>query len=125
MNIKLDENIPYTLRSDLSELGHPADHVHDEGLSGEPDGEIWKAAQEERRFFITQDLDFSDIRRFPPGEHSGLMIIRLQQPGRNALRNRLLQVFRSEATDDWTGKFVVLTDLKLRILDDIPDEPSD
>lgn len=36
-----------------------------ERLIGHADQEIWQAAQKESRFLITQDLDFSDSRRFP------------------------------------------------------------
>lgn len=64
MRIKLDENIPSQLRSDLSNLGHDVDTVIDEGLTGKNDDTVWLAAQREQRFFITQDLDFSDSRRF-------------------------------------------------------------
>ena len=78
MKIKLDENLPATLVGILARLGHEADTVVDEGLKGEPDEVIWPAAQNERRFLVTQDLDFSDIRKFAAGTHRGLMLARLR-----------------------------------------------
>jgi predicted nuclease of predicted toxin-antitoxin system len=45
--------------------------------STRPDEEIWAAAQKESRFLITQDLDFSDERKFSPGSHCGLLLLRL------------------------------------------------
>jgi hypothetical protein len=42
-----------------------------ESLVGHRDEEIWAVAQQESRFLITQDLDFSDARKFSPGSHGG------------------------------------------------------
>ena len=69
MKIKLDENLPLRLAFLLQELGHDVDTVQDEQLVGHRDAEIWNAAQRESRFLITQDLDFSDSRKFVPGSH--------------------------------------------------------
>ena len=67
MKIKLDENLPVGLRPVLEKLGHNVDTVVSEGLSGHGDDDIWAASQQSGRFLVTQDLDFSDIRRFEPG----------------------------------------------------------
>ncbi len=115
MRIKLDENLPGSLAAALSALGHDADTVEQEGMQGQADPGVWRAAQHEGRFFITQDLDFSDVRRFRPGTHVGLMLVRLARPGRLALMRRILHAFEREDADKWSGCFVVLTDLKLRI----------
>ncbi len=63
MKIKLDENLPARLGDVLSDLGHDIDTVIQERLAGHSDAEVWEAAQRAERFLITQDLDFSDIRR--------------------------------------------------------------
>jgi len=46
---------------------------NDRQLTGRADPDVWSAAQSARRFLITQDLDFSDIRRYKPGTHAGLL----------------------------------------------------
>jgi hypothetical protein len=115
MRLKLDENLPDTLLSALATLNHEVDNVRIEGLSGHADFQVWKAAQEANRFLITQDLDFSDIRRFAPGTHHGLMLVRLRVPGRRALALRITDVFRAEAVETWARCFVLLTDHKLRV----------
>ena len=66
MKIKLDENLPVRLARTLEKLGHDTDTIPEEGLTGRSDLHIWEAAQEAERFLITQDLDFSDTRRFSP-----------------------------------------------------------
>jgi predicted nuclease of predicted toxin-antitoxin system len=115
MKIKLDENLPARLVSILSQLGHPTDTVFDEGLTGRADDTVWNAAQRSERFLITQDLDFSDIRRFQPGTHHGLLLVRLRLPGRTALLQRLESLFEQEDVESWSGCFVVVTDNKLRV----------
>ncbi len=115
MRIKLDENLPRSLEAELSSLGHDIDTVPSEGLAGRPDPDIWVAAQRERRFLITQDLDFSDLRRFAPGTHEGILLIRLALPGRVALLRRISALFRSEPVESWRQCFVVATDGKIRV----------
>ena len=96
MKIKLDENLPARLVRRLAELGHDTDTVSQEGFTGRPDSDIWTAAQTANRFLITQDLDFSDIRRFAPGTHHGLLLVRLRAPGRGALARRVQAVFETD-----------------------------
>ena len=115
MRIKLDENLPASLRPLLQALRHDVDDVVSEGLSGRDDTAIWAAAQEAGRFLITQDLDFSDVRAFPPGGHRGVLVVRLAEPGRKALTTRIETAFQDEAVETWADCFVVLTDHKLRI----------
>ena len=86
-----------------------------EGLMGKPDVDVWASARREGRFFITQDLDFSDIRQFQPGTHPGLLMVRLREPGANTLLERISAAVQVHALESWAGCFVVLTDHKLRI----------
>jgi predicted nuclease of predicted toxin-antitoxin system len=115
MKVKLDENIPVRLADELLPLGHDVDTVASEGLTGRPDGDVWSAARREERFLITQDLDFSDVRQFKPGTHAGLLLVRLREPGANALVSRIQAVAQEEGLDSFARCFVVLTDRKLRI----------
>jgi predicted nuclease of predicted toxin-antitoxin system len=115
MQIKLDENLPQELVSVLTALAHDVDTVRDEGFAGHDDGTVWQAAQQARRFFLTQDLDFSDIREFTPGTHMGLLLIRLDHPSRAMLVGRVRQVFETEDVDSFSGCLVVATEHKLRV----------
>jgi len=115
VKIKLDENIPAGLIESLSNLGHDVDSVPLEGMEGEADDVVWRATTKENRFFITQDLDFSDIRKYQPGKHPGVLVVRLRQPGRTALIRCIVDVFRNEDVPKLTGCFVVLTERKLRV----------
>ena len=115
MRIKLDENIPHSVSAMLSVYGHDVDTVQEEGLCGFDDDRVWKATFDAERFFITQDLDFSDIRAFTPGSHQGLLLIRLRNPGRLAVFQRIKSIFDTENVESWSNCFVVSTDRKIRV----------
>ena|SRR5579859_2731089 len=99
MKFKLDENLPTEAAAELTRLGHDIDTVQQENLVGHADDEVWSTAQTDQRCLITQDLDFSDARRFAPGEHYGIILIRLRSPSRRRLFNRILELFRNEDTE--------------------------
>jgi predicted nuclease of predicted toxin-antitoxin system len=116
MKIKLDENLPYRLAEVLQRFGHDVHTTYGEGLIGSSDPEIWRAAQSERRFLVTQDLDFSDPRQFVPGTHFGVLLVRLNSPNRENLIERIGEIFRTENVQGWGGCFVVVTERKVRVL---------
>jgi predicted nuclease of predicted toxin-antitoxin system len=115
MRIKLDENLPLQIASRLQTLGHEVHTTQQEGLLGCADKEIWEAAQREERCLVTQDLDFSDARRFAPGTHHGVLLLRLHSAGRLSLIERVEELFRCEDVDSWVGCFVVATEQKVRV----------
>jgi predicted nuclease of predicted toxin-antitoxin system len=115
MRIKLDENLPTSLVEALVQLGHDADSVQQEGLQGSPDPDVWTAAQAAKRFLVTQDLDFSNVREFAPGTHYGLLLVRLANPSRRALKTYIESLFRAEDVERWARCFVVATDIKIRV----------
>ena len=115
MKIKRDENLPERLIASLAALGHDIDTVRAERLNGQADPKVWSATQSAERFLITQDLDFSDGRRYEPGTHVGLLLVRLARPGRNDLLERVVRIFETEDVEDWRGCLVVVTDRKVRV----------
>ena len=79
------------------------------------DSSVWTAAQATGRFLITQDLDFSDVRRYTPGTHAGLLLVRLARPGREALLARAKTIFSTEPVEQSRGCLVVATEHKIRV----------
>jgi predicted nuclease of predicted toxin-antitoxin system len=115
MKIKLDENLPARLAGMLAGLGHDVDTVYTEGLRGATDPDVWAAAQADWRFFITQDLDFSDVRAFHPGTHKGILLVRIHVPSRRLIAEKVQAIFGVEDVESWAGCFVVATDHKIRV----------
>jgi predicted nuclease of predicted toxin-antitoxin system len=66
----------------LAEAGHDIDTVTDEGLAGAEDAAVLDAAAEDQRIFVTNDLDFSDPRRYRPSLYQGIVVIRVSRQTR-------------------------------------------
>ena len=115
MKAKLDENLPLQIAAEIRARMHDVETVGEEDLTGRLDVDIWQAAQREGRILITQDLDFSDTRKFHPGTHHGIVLIRLQSPSRRNLIIRTTELFEAENVSGWGGCFVVVTERKIRV----------
>lgn len=87
---KVDENLPQAVVDLLRAEGIDARHVLDQGMGGVGDLELAQACAQERRAILTLDLDFADIRRFPPGDHQGILVLRLSRQD----RPHVLEVFQ-------------------------------
>lgn len=115
MKIKIDENLPADLAMPLTELGHDVETVLGEGLGGRDDDTVSAAAQGESRFLITQDMGLADLRRMIGGKNPGVLLVRLRDPSRSALIQRVGWLFEHESVESWKGALVVATDRKVRV----------
>lgn len=80
MRAKLDENLGGRAIELLREAGHDIETVTVEGLGGTSDEELMRICAAEERVLITLDLDFSNVLRFPPSRHAGIVVLRLPHP---------------------------------------------
>ncbi len=78
MRFKVDENLPVQCVGQLREAGHDALSVRDQTLTGAPDPRIAEVCAEERRVLVSLDLDFADIRTYPPSKSAGIVVFRLR-----------------------------------------------
>lgn len=84
LRFKIDENLPVEVAEVFRNAGYDAETVLDEELGGEPDERVAAIAERENRVLVTLDLDFSDIRRFAPGRHPGIAVLRPRTLGRSS-----------------------------------------
>ena len=99
MRAKLDENVPIEATELLRAAGWVCDTVHDEGLTGADDPTVGAACQAEARVLFTLDLDFADIRAYPPSNYVGIVVFRPADPSRRQvlqLVTRVLPVLAAE-----------------------------
>lgn len=115
MKIKIDENLPSRLASHLKDLGHETDTVPDEGLTGSHDEVLWREVQAAERFFITQDLRFSDARRYPAGSHFGVLVLRFGDLKMAEIVRRVKEIFQIESVEQWARCCVIATEWKVRV----------
>ncbi|MDP8991436.1 MAG: DUF5615 family PIN-like protein [Acidobacteriota bacterium] len=111
MIFKIDENLPKDVAELLQSHGFDAETVQQESLAGAEDDVIAAAIQSERRVLITLDLDFSDIRTYPPEHYSGIIVLRPKVQDKItiiALLRRLLKALESNQPDQ--ALWIVETD---------------
>jgi predicted nuclease of predicted toxin-antitoxin system len=99
MRLKLDENQPRALLALFRDAGHEVDAAADEGLQGKSDAELLARCQTDQRALLTFDLDFADLRQYPPEQYPGLLVLRLRsQAVHHVLRvaRRILPLLSAE-----------------------------
>lgn len=113
--VKLDENLGRSHVALLRQRGYEADRLHDEGLSGAKDDVVWQRVSTEGRFFLTLDLDFADVRRFAPGAHPGILLLRPRARGRQAVLDVLSRVLRDHPLQTLAGCLAVADETHTRV----------
>ncbi len=74
----------------LRDLGHDAEHLHDQGLDRLPDHAILEKARREGRALLTHDLDFGELVAASGARLPSVVIFRLRSMRPERL-NRYLQ----------------------------------
>lgn len=115
MRLKIDEN----LHSDVAQLlrthGHDAETVWDEGLQGSPDPQIAEAALREGRVVVTLDLDFGNIREYPPEHYRGLIVLRVVDQSRSHVLSVMERVIAVLDCAPLVGHLWVVSEAGIRI----------
>ena len=103
--VKLDENLGRSHVALLQRAGYKADRVYDEAMSGAEGSVVWEGVCTEGRFLTTLDLDldFSDVRRYPPGSHPGILLIRPRNRSTTAVARVLARVIAEQPLETLRG----------------------
>ena len=96
MRFLLDANMPHSAVTMLAELGFSVEHISHLGLGAAPDAQIAEVARRSDAALITRDLDFADIRQYPPHLYSGLIVLRVPEDTISAEIVKLLRRFASD-----------------------------
>jgi len=115
MKIKIDEDLPKAVAVLVRERIPDTSSVLDEGISGTLDPELWEIVQREKRFLITGDKGFADIRKYPPGTHFGVLLLRPESEGISQLIELIQEVLTSDMLDKLGGCIGVATPGRLRM----------
>ena len=115
MRVKLDENLPLQLARLFTESGHDAATVLDEGMGGATDSDFASVCLAEERTLVTQDMDFADIRAYPPEEYPGIVVFRLTSQTRDDLLQIGAKLIETLSGSSPRGQLWIVEDLRLRI----------
>jgi predicted nuclease of predicted toxin-antitoxin system len=115
VKFKIDENLPIEFANLLITTGHQAMTVDEQHLQGKADSAIMDTCAREGYILVTLDLDFADIRAYPPTQYPGLMVFRVvRQDKRHLIEvfQRVIPVLAQEAIE---GRLWIIEETRIRI----------
>jgi predicted nuclease of predicted toxin-antitoxin system len=115
MKFKTDENMPADAAEDLRQAGHDAITVAEQNLAGHPDGRVAGICQTEGRAILTLDLDFSDIRVYPPNRYAGIIVLRPSVQTITNVRRLVGQVMHLLPSERLVGHLWIVDEGQVRI----------
>jgi len=116
MRFFLDANLPRSAVSALTKLGHQVEFARDIGMANARDEEIAARARETQAALVTRDMDFADIRRYPPEQHAGIVVLRLPDDAIASQIVNVLERFASNSrfTEQLPGRLAIVDDNRVR-----------
>ena len=115
MLFKIDENLHCDAADLLTQHGHDALTVFDQGLRGHADGDIASICQQESRAIVTLDLDFSDIRVYPPGDYEGIIVLRPVLQTISSILRLTTRAVSLADTESLAGRLWIVDEHQVRI----------
>lgn len=112
MRVFVDENIPVMTAQWLSESGHEVLDIRGTDREGMKDEAVWEMVQRGGYLMITTDKGFA---RYRSERHHGVLIVRLHQPNRQKIHNRVVRAMTRFSTSQWPGLLVVVRDRTLSV----------
>jgi predicted nuclease of predicted toxin-antitoxin system len=115
MKLKLDENLSLKLKESLSYLDHDVSTAADENLLSQSDAVIAAAASREGRVLLTLDVEFGNLKKYPPGTHPGIILFRPKRMGPLAVNSFVEDFFRQTDARRLAGCIVVVETSRTRV----------
>lgn len=75
-DVKIDEDLSERLVPIFEEFGYVSRTVRQQGWDGLADNELWPLVQSSQELLVTADKGFGDLRKFQPGTHYGIVLLR-------------------------------------------------
>jgi predicted nuclease of predicted toxin-antitoxin system len=115
MKFKLDENLPVEANAQLREAGHDSLTVLDQQMGGKPDKHIIQVCSREQRALITLDLDFADIKTYPPSDYYGIFVLRLKMQSRSKILDAIAKLIPHLPSEPIEKQLWIVEDDKIRV----------
>jgi predicted nuclease of predicted toxin-antitoxin system len=115
VKFKIDENLPTEFVDLLITTGHQAITILAQHLQGKVDSVIIDTCAREKYILITLDLDFADIRAYPPNQYPGLMVLRVGRQDKGHLVEVLKRAIPVLEHEPIEGRLWIVEETKIRI----------
>jgi predicted nuclease of predicted toxin-antitoxin system len=115
MRFNTDENLPDQVAELLREAGWDSVTIHAQSMVGDSDAKVASVCRAEKRTLVTLDIDFSDIRTYPPSEYSGIVVLRPRDQAKPTVLSLITQLIPLLATEPLDGNLWILQETGLRI----------
>jgi predicted nuclease of predicted toxin-antitoxin system len=117
MRFFVDANMPRSTLAMLARLGHQGEFARDTGLANAPDSQIAAHTRASRAALITRDMDFADVRHYPPADYQGIVVLRMPDDTTAQSITNLLERFlkQAEIISQLPGHLVILEPDRVRV----------
>jgi predicted nuclease of predicted toxin-antitoxin system len=115
IHVKIDEDLPIQMAEVFAQHGYKTATVIEQGWQGLSDEQLWPRVQQEGRFLVTADKGFADLRTHPPGSHSGILLLRLDEESRRGYLELARAVLRQLDIGGHVGEVIVASPRGIRI----------
>ncbi len=117
MRFLIDADLPRATSVLLASYGQGAADVRDLGMGRAKDPDIARYARQENMCLLSADWGFSDIRRFPPEQYHGIVVLGLPP---DATGNETLSVLRvllerPDIVERLPGRLAVVEKARIRL----------
>ncbi len=86
------------------------------GFAGHKNGELILHAVQNQMVFLTRDMDFTDIRVYPPDNFHGIIVLKISPANQTVIHRRLLDMLGENPLSSLIGRLVLVAPQKYRIV---------
>lgn len=115
LKFKIDENLPVDVADRIKQAGFDCVSIYNQQMIGCSDAEIIEVCKVEGRVLLSLDLDFCDIRQYPPAQYPGIVVFRLSRQDLIYILEiveRIVPLFQIEELD---SRLWIVDEKKVRI----------
>ncbi|MFQ6059237.1 MAG: DUF5615 family PIN-like protein [Anaerolineae bacterium] len=94
---------------------HTVETAQDAGLLGQDDSVLLAHAVQQGQILITNDLDFGDIRHYPPLHHCGVIVLRIRPKSADRVHTVLRRFLATTTQQEMRRALVIVDAVKYRV----------
>ena len=112
---KIDEHLPIEVAELCRARGFAAATIYEQEMGGADDPRVIDVCQSEKRALISMDLDFADLRTYPPNKYYGLIVLRLGRQDKHHILHVVPSIFPLLETEPLAGQLWIVDESSVRI----------